>query len=823
MITSLTARRLTFAAIVLAGCLVTHAQPLRPLPASRVQGALEQLRGLTSVLYVAAHPDDENTRLLAWLSHGRHIRTAYLSITRGDGGQNILGKEQGPALGLIRTYELLAARSLDGAGQMFGRAVDFGFSKSSDETFQHWNGRQLVADVTWAIRRFRPDVVICRFPKDSMAGHGQHAVSAIVAEKAFEMAGNPASFPEHGALGVTPWKPTRLLFNSFRFGNRSTIQTDHFRLDVGHYDPSMGLGYGELAGISRSIHRSQGAGTPSTPGIQPEYFQTIVGSRPTRSLFDGIDTTWNRVGRPDIGKAVDSVAQAFDVRQPHRSLPALLRLRRMISTVRDTHWRAVKLAEVESIIVSCMGLAADVTVPSTTALSGDTMTATVRLVARAGVAVTLERATFPDGSTIGPLRLDHDSLRTATVSTGIPSTTPPTQPYWLEQDPEHSMFVLPHDSLLGRSTSPSALPVTLSMTVMGEAVVVDVPLSSKRLDPLRGDVIEGLRIVPPVSVEPVDVVTVAATPTDISAKVRIRTYKDLNDATVELYDGTVVVSSMNGISLAGNRDTLISMTIPRASSEATFVVRAVVTVNGQAYDKTVRTIAYDHLPTLQYLEPCRLRIMPATWTCRAQRIGYVEGAGDDVADVLRSAGLVVDVLSDADLLRTDDLLRYDAIITGVRLVNTRPAMRYILPSLHAYVAKGGTLVMQYNTTQDMATKDLGPYPFVLGRDRVTEENANVEILDTSHPLVTTPNHITRADFDGWVQERGLYFPSAWDSRYTAPLSTHDASEAPLHGSVLYAKYGKGHYWYCSLAMFRQLPSGVQGAMRLMMNMLSVGR
>lgn len=823
MVTSPTAYRIALAALALVAGAAIHAQPIRPLPASRVQGALEQLRSLTSVLYVAAHPDDENTRLLAWLSHGRNIRTAYLSITRGDGGQNILGKEQGPALGLIRTHELLAARRLDGASQMFGRAVDFGFSKSSDEAFKHWNARQLVADVVWAYRRFRPDVVICRFPKDSMAGHGQHAVSAIVAEKAFELASNPASFPEHMALGAQPWKPTRLLFNSFRFGTRSTVQADHFRLDVGHYDPSMGLGYGELAGISRSIHRSQGAGTPSTPGVQPEYFQTIVGSKPTRSLFDDIDTTWTRIGRADIGRAVDSLVRAFDVRQPQRLLPALLRVRTMIAGVRDIHWRNVKLEEINAIILSCMGLAADVTVPRVLAVAGDSVTATVRLVARAGTTVIANRITFPDGTALGPLRLDHDSLRTATTTIRIPAATPPTQPYWLAADPANDMFVLPHDSLLGSSVSPMALPVTLALTVMGETVDVEVPLSSKRLDPLRGDVIEALRIVPEVSVEPVEPVTVAAADANVGVRLRVRSYRRIRDAVVELYDGKTVVASAAGVSLDADRDTIVSVVVPKLMQTTSLTLQAVVRHAGTQYEHAVRTIAYDHLPTLQYLEPCRPRIVPAAWTCTAKRIGFVEGAGDGVVDFLRSAGLVVDVLSDAELLRADELMRYDAIVTGVRVVNTRPSMKFILPALHQYVARGGTLVMQYNTTQDMATKDLGPFPFVLGRERVTEEDAAVEVADSLHVLLTTPNRITAGDFDGWVQERGLYFPSSWDARYSAPLRTHDANEAPLQGSVLYAQHGKGHYWYCSLAMFRQLPAGVQGAAKLMMNMLSVGR
>lgn len=818
MTLSHTVRTLLLAIIIVAASYIATAQQHRPLPSTRIKGAMEQLQSLTSVLYVAAHPDDENTRLLAWLARGKNIRTGYLSITRGDGGQNIIGPEQGAALGLIRTHELLAARNLDGAEQYFGRAVDFGFSKNSDETFRQWNARQLVADVVWIYRRFRPDVVICRFPTDSMAGHGQHSASAIIAHKAFDLSGNAGSFPEHATMGALPWKPTRLLFNSFRFGSRSTVKPNHFRLDVGQFDATIGMGYGELAGISRSIHRSQGAGTPSTPGVQPEYFETIAGSAPVRGLFDGIDTTWNRVQRPDIGMAIAQTLSAFNIHAPHLSIPALVRIRRLIATVQDTFWRQQKLQEVDNIIASCCGITADVTVPQRTALAGEQCLATVRVVARAGSPITMVSAAFPNGTSLGPVLLQHDSLVVQTHSTAIPAGTLPTQPYWLFTESVDNIFVLRHDSLAGRSVSPPLLPVPLTFDVMGEKIVLTVPLSSKRLDPLRGDVIEELRIIPPVSVEPTELVVHRAVQSGIT--VRVRAHVAIADAKAVVSLQTQTLKPVSGITLRASTDTLIVIPLPATGNGP---ITVGIEVGGTVYHHAVRTIAYDHLPTIQYLQSATVTVIDDTLRTTAQRIGFVRGAGEYTPEYLRSLGCIVTELSDEQLLRTEELLAYDAILVGIRAINTRPSMKFLMPALLSYVERGGTLVMQYNTTQDMSTSELGPFPIALGRSRTTEENATVSILNPEHPVLNAPNRITASDFEGWVQERGLYFPASWSNQYVPLLAMADTGEPNQRGSLLVAQYGAGHYIYCSLSLFRQLPAGVKGASKLLLNMLSAGR
>lgn len=800
------------------------AQQLRPAPAAVIYGELQRLRSLTSVLYVAAHPDDENTRLLAWMVNGHYVRAGYLSLTRGDGGQNILGSEQGPALGLIRTHELLAARALDGATQHFTRAIDFGFSKNPVETFKHWDEQALLHDVVWAYRTLRPDVVICRFPKDSMAGHGHHSASAILAEKAYALCGDPNAFPEQ-LQSTAVWKPTRLLINAFRFGNRTTIREGMFKLDVGHYDPLIGMGFGELAGISRSIHRSQGAGTPSVPGVQPEYFGLISGQPLTGSLFDGIDTTWTRVGRADIGKDVDAIVRDFDMLHPEKSLPALFAVRRKIATVDSTYWRKLKMTEVESIIQHCMGLVAEAVTNKPIAIAGDVIPVTVRAAARAGRTVNIASIGFMDVKRRAGFSLENDSLRFVDDTITIPANTLVTEPYWLRSDAGAGLYSIPSMDVLGLPTTPIALNVVLTLKYADDSMNVTLPLSFKKLDPLKGDVVELLRIVPAVSLEPESPVVLSSKSSGAHVKVRVRAFATIDNATVVCSDGRGAEYKVTGIRVRANTDTLISVPITHQADQAldrtlTIVLR---TNDGKQFARGVKTIQYDHLPTLQYTQAARVRLVNVDWNVKAKRVAFIEGAGDYMPEFLRLAGIQVDEINDAEILNTEALLKYDAVITGVRIVNTRKSMQFLMPALLQYVHDGGTLIMQYNTLQDMATRELGPYPFKLTSSRVTEEDADVRILDPRNELLTTPNKIDADDFDGWVQERGLYFPDGVDPRYTTVLSMNDTGEQPLNNAVIYAKYGKGYYVYTSLSLFRQLPAGVQGSMPLLMNMLSLGK
>lgn len=805
-----------------------QAQQVRPLDAAGLYHEIAQLNNLTRVLYLAAHPDDENTRLLGWLVNHKHIPTAYLSLTRGDGGQNILGSELGPALGLIRTYELLEARKMDGAGQFFTRAVDFGFSKNYQETFTHWNQDTILKDVVWIIRKYRPDVIICRFPPNELAGHGHHAASAVLAAKAFKAAGDPTQFPEQLAF-YKPWKPKRLLWNTYRFGNRNTTSEDQLKIQVGHYSPLIGMGYGELAGKSRSIHRSQGAGTPSVAGTATEYFQHVAGDAAGQSLFDGIDISWNRIGRPDIGEMISAIMERYDFKKPYRILPDLLALRAQLQTVTHRFWRTEKLKALDQIILNASGFMAEAVTESQEAVIGDTLPYKLNLISRTGkIKLSIEKIQWPDGSMQKPqLRLYSDSLYSLSHTFVVPGNTPLTQPYWLASPTEdNAHYIVPNMQVAGLPNNPHALSVSLVIKLDTHTLQLHVPLSWKNLDPIRGDMIEQLRVIPALSLDFIAPVTFVKQDGSIEASVQVRAERTMNDANLTIKAGsyTHVIPHLH---FRKSTDTVISFRISPAEvqkigNDVTHITASIQAGENVFYQKR-NMIRYDHIPTLQFFTEAKTSLVPRNWKTTAKKIAYVPGAGDQIAEILQAAGIQVTILQPEQIDRASKLQQYDAVVLGIRALNTQKELIYRMPVLLDYVYQGGTLMVQYNNYRQMPEVSPGPYPMEISGKRVTEETAPVTFLRPQHKLMKHPNLITQKDFDGWVQERGLYFPDQWDAQYETLFSMSDTGEDPLEGSVLYAPYGKGHYIYTGLAFFRQLPAGNVGAFRLFMNMISAGK
>jgi len=814
---------------------IANAQQVRPSNSGQIYGEIARLRHLTKVLYVAAHPDDENTRLLAWLVNVKHVRAAYLSLTRGDGGQNILGSEQGPALGLIRTHELMEARKLDGAEQFFTRAVDFGFSKNYQETFKHWDKDQLTSDVVWVMRKYRPDVVICRFPPDTRAGHGHHASSAILAAAAFKKAGDKTQYANQ--LEFYPaWQPKRILFNAFRFGSFNTTSEDMFKMPVGQYVPAIGMGVGELAGISRSVHKSQGAGTPSVPGTQMEYFQLVDGDSIKESIFDGIDITWNRIGRKDIGKEIEEVMLQFDYNHPDASIPALLEIRKKIDGVTDAYWRKEKLEELDNIILHCSGFMAELYTKQAEAVAGDKLPFTLHVIARSATPIKLVGINWAGNDTSLKIGINSDTMVSIDHVITIPVNTPITEPYWLSRpQPNPGNYAIPNDTLLGLPETPNNLNAWVKLKIGGEYFNVAIPLSYKKLDPVKGDVVEQLRIVPFATLEFTNNLVIRKKPRVINTDVRF--HSNIYDEKMSDFNiiANNVVHDFN-IYLTKNLDTILPIMIENPFENEEFRMKSIIRPTSKNIKEATRykdliyptlftqhLIQYNHLPTLQYFTPAEAKVINKDWKCTAKKIGYVDGAGDNMVAFLRQAGLEVDILKEADMTDANRLKKYDAIITGIRAVNVEKRMTRWLPVLFQYAQNGGTLVMQYNTLQDLSTTKIGPYPFELANLRVTEEDATVKFLHPENRLLNYPNKITQDDFKGWVQERGLYFTNKWDDRYTPIFEMNDNGEKALQGSTLYTKYGKGNYIYTSLSFFRQIPAGNKGAIRLLMNMLSVGK
>lgn len=801
-----------------------YAQQFRPMSSTQIYDKVQQLNVLGTVMYMAAHPDDENTRLISYLVHHDHIRTVYLSLTRGDGGQNILGNEQGSTLGLIRTHELLEARKIDGAEQLFTHVIDFGYTKSPEETFKFWNREQLIQDVTAAFQQYKPDVIICRFPTTGEGGHGQHTVSAIIAGDVFKR------IEEQKTSGKGPadlWQPTRLLFNSFRFGDRNTTSEDQFKLPINQYESLLGEGYGEMAGRSRSVHKSQGAGTPQSVGITNEYFKLIAGKPVSTSLYDNIDLSWNRVGRKEIGAAIQQLISNFAFVDPSRNIPALLAIRKQIETVKDPFWKAQKLQEIDEIILSASGIMAEALTDNPDATPGSRIPLTLNLISRSQTPVTVTHiALQQEGNSVqAPLNMAFDSLYKIPVPATISNNEALTEPYWLQQSAQTGAYQY-DAAYAGAPEGANKLVVSVGAQIGGQPFSFSVPVSYKVLDPVRGDVVERLHIVPAVSVEPYHTLFVFEKDKPQQTFIKLKTFKDISSAALKVSYGAQALTTLQLGALKAGTDTLIPVTVPTTALQAAGTdsyIAFSVTADGKTYDRGRHMIRYTHIPELQYFTDARMKVVRKDWQVAIKKVGYIEGAGDYVDAVLNLCGLNVERIPAGAVNNQGYLDNFEAIVIGIRAYNTQSQISSWMPALMRYVEQGGTLIVQYNTNQNLMTTKFGPYPFKISRDRVTEEDAKVTFTDPASPLLLFPNKIGTQDFDNWVQERGVYYPSDWDAHYKTMLSMHDTGEKPLDGAILQAAYGKGQFIYTSLAFFRQLPAGNTGAIRLMMNLLSAGK
>lgn len=810
--------------ILLGSGFAALAQQLRPMASSEIYQKLQQLKTMGTVMYFAAHPDDENTRLIAYLVHHDHVRTIYYSLTRGDGGQNILGNEQGAALGLIRTYELLQARKLDGAEQMFSPFVDFGYTTSVPETFSFWNKQKLVQDAVKAIQKTQPDIIICRFPTTGEGTHGQHTASAIVAKEAW------LYIKHYNDTAVSKlWLPKRVLFNAFRFGSSNTIKEGQFKVRINQYDPLLGEGLGELAGQSRSQHKSQGAGTPQIAGVTTEHFQLVEGEPITHSLYDGIDTSWDRVGKPQIGKMLADVINQFDFNDPSASISPLLAIKKAIETMPAGYWKAQKLQEINQVILSCAGIMAEALTENAIATPGDAISVQIGFIARSDVPVKIT-SIHPEreilSGTLPQQVLKRDSLYHFDYKIRLKEKEPITAPYWMISPEGNNEYRFP-PKYLGKPEAPNDLVMPVSIEIQGMPFTLNVPISHKKLDPVRGDVTQRLRIVPAISIEPTSRLFIYKKGEDKKVVIHLKTFKDIDSANLDVLDRTAPLVSIPLPHMEKGTDTFMVVNIPaekmgkNGSSDYIFFS---VWYKGHSLDLGINLIDYPHIPEQQYFTKAWMKVVPETWKVAVHKVGYVDGVGDYVDEILRLCGLTVEQIPQLELNNPDYLKQYDAIVVGIRAFNTQKRLKAGIDGLLQYVQEGGNLIVQYNKSQHLVTDKLGPYPLTLVYDRVTDEKAPVTFTNKKASLLHYPNEISEKDFDDWVQERGLYFPGKWDkTHYQTLFSMHDEGKPALESSVLFTPYGKGWYMYTSLAFFRQLPAGNAGAIRLFMNFLSAGK
>ena len=796
-----------------------------------IQLALQKLNVLGRILYIAAHPDDENTNLMALWSNGSLYETAYLSITRGDGGQNLIGPELRERLGVIRTEELLAARRVDHGKQFFSRAIDFGFSKTAEETMRIWDHDKILSDVVWVVRKFRPDVIVTRFSPEDQLTHGHHTASAILAQEAFSAAGDPNRFPDQLAF-VKPWHPTRLVWNTspFFFSNRNLPfdPTGLTVLEAGGYNPLLGKAYTEIAAASLSMHKSQGVGSPPRRGARKEYFKLLEGQPMTNSLFEGIDTTWSRVANSEsTATQIRQIISQFHPADPAASVPELLQLRQAMSGIKDDSWVPEKKAELDGIIAACFGLHVEASTTNEAVTPGQTATIKLEAINRCNIPVKLQEIRFPlSGESMKiDAALPSNELVTRDVSCKIPENTPYSQPYWLRKPGTLGAFAVDDQTLIGLPENTPDLPVEIVLQVNGQELRYIVDTKYRMVDPVAGELRRPLVIEPPVFAKVANSVLVFATnqPKSVPVDITAATGPVKGELKLAVPHGWGVYPASLPVDLkAADAETVTTFTVkpPDQNSEGT--LRVIVSIDGRDYSFERVRISYPHIGVHTLMPPAEARLVRADIREKGDRIGYIPGAGDDVPESLQQIGYSVKILSESDIT-AKNLAQFSAVVLGIRAYNTQERIANWLPELFAYVKAGGVAVAQYNTLADLKTEQLGPYPLEISRDRVTDENAEVRILAPDHPLITTPNKITSKDFEGWVQERGLYFPKKWDSAWTQILSCNDPKEKPLDGGLLVAKFGKGFFVYTTYSWFRQLPSGVPGAYRLFANMLSLGK
>jgi len=789
---------------------------------------LKKLNVLGSFLYIAAHPDDENTRLLTYFSKDRLYRTGYLSLTRGDGGQNLIGEEQGIELGLIRTQELLAARRIDGAEQFFSRAYDFGYSKTPQETFTKWDREKILSDVVWVIRKFQPDVIITRFPTTGEGGHGQHTASAILANEAFTAAADPKRFPEQ-LKWVQPWQTKRILWNSFNFNNAAP-PTDAFRLDVGGYNPVLGKSYGEIAADSRSQHKSQGFGVPRSRGEVFEYFSTTGGNAPANDLFEDVDLSWERVkGGKEINRLITKAIASFDFMQPQKIVPQLVDVYKNLNALPQSYWRDQKIKEVKDLIEAASGLWLEAYTSQQYAVQGDSIRINFVLNDRLGAGAKLERVSVAQFDSSFSQHLEKNKNLNFFKSLFVIDSTEITQPYWLRNKMEEGYFNVSEQQLIGQPDVQVAYTITFDLSIAGEKISFTKPVKYKFTDQVKGEIYQPVFIIPSVTVyASPEILLFGKEKKSENILVQVNANRKISGS-AEVHARSASYNVVNkDSSFALNRNAAKNYTF---SLNGDKLGRRTVDnlygfMNGMDGKKEVagylamRSINYDHIPSIRYFYGDNIKILNIDLKTAGKKVGYIIGAGDKIPEALEQMGYEVTLLTEKEISR-NNLQQFDAIIAGVRTHNANGWMPKYYDKLMKYVENGGNYIVQYSQANNLPGGKMGPYNFSVVSKRITDENAPVSFIKPEHRVLNYPNKITQDDFKGWVQERSIYHADKLDSNFQTILRMNDPGEGGEDGALVIAKYGKGYFTYTGLVFFRQLPAGVPGAYRLMANLIAL--
>lgn len=830
-------------------------RPVNDYGAIGLHQLLRKLNTNASVMMIGAHPDDEDSALLAYLSRHDQGRTAYLSLTRGDGGQNIIGPELFESLGVIRTEELLQARRLDGAQQLFARAFDYGFSKTLAEAKGKWEEKALLCDTVRAIRYFRPLVVIARFSGTPADGHGQHQFSGYLAPVAVRAAGDGSQCAASGPA----WKvPKFYVEQGFSSNSTSTM-----RLNTGEYDPVLGRTYFEIAMEGRSQHKSQGEGRLELHGDQFSGLNLIesTGTKLEKetSVYDGLDTSITGMEKfagnagellaPRLTKlqqVAESALKAYEPGFPDKTLPFLVEGYRLAVDIESTNrlpavkaFARQKQTEFREAIQLAGGIKLDALSSTETVVPGESFQVSAKVYFPRDKNIVVKDITLktpprweaakaeePKENAPGVFRREA-SNSSAFFSVKVSGDARLTQPYWLDDPREGDLFSWPLDDNQNLPFQPALVEAEVKMDIAGQEVIVTAPVQYRYADEARGEIRRELNVVPSLSIS-LDQKLLIVPQSDkpqtrrVVMSVENHSAKAVNgNASLNVHTSpewrVISDNSLVALKKKGEKTSVaFDITIPARTPAGKYLISPQVGLGEALATSEMHTLEYPHIQTHRYYTRAAVEVTVLDLKVSPVKVGYIMGSGDQVPEAIRQMGLTVEMIDD---LNKGDLSKYDVVVVGVRASEVRDDFIAHTPKLMDYMNKGGTLIVQYQRNV-YAQMGSAPFPMTMGA-RVVDENAKVTILQPEHPVFNVPNKITDADFTGWVQERNAYNFNTFDEKYIPLLEAHDVGEPENKGGLVIADIGKGKYIYCSYSMFRQLPSGVGGAYRLFANMLSL--
>jgi LmbE family N-acetylglucosaminyl deacetylase len=796
------------------------AQAPKKLSSNEIYHEVQKLNFLGSVLYVAAHPDDENTKLISYFGNEVKANSAYISLTRGDGGQNLIGSEMGELLGVIRTQELLKARSIDGGKQFFSRAYDFGFSKVPDETFEIWDKQQVLNDLVQCIRDFRPDVIINRFDhRTPGTTHGHHTASAILSVEAFDIVKNDKNAPRRLFYNTSPWAfPTQEAFDK-------ADKSNHVILDANVFYPILGKSNGEIAAFSRSQHKCQGFGSTGNRGSENEYLELPKGQK---DVFEGINTSWTRIAEGKaIGEILEKVEKNFNFQNPSVHLKDLTQAYLLIQKIKDDYWRNQKSEQIKNIILACSGLYLEAVSSSENVTKSEKFDLNFEATNRSNANITLKEISFLGKKVVkNEILLNNKAVRFKEDNITVPADTDYSNPYWLKEQKTKGMFVVQNQNLRNLPQTENNYPVTFVLDVEGTTIDFTKNITYKFNSPENGETYRPFVILPDVVVSFVSNVLVFAdnNPKEVLVKVKALQNNSKGTVSVEIPKGWAISPKEIPFDIQKKGEESIVkflLTPPSNPDNATLYITA--TTNGKTYNQELIEIDYEHIPKQSILKTAQAKATRLDLKKSKRNIAYLMGATDEIPKGLEQIGYNVKLIAVGDIT-SENLATFETVILGIRAYNTISELKLKSKILNDYVENGGTVIMQYITSgfrSNMDISEFAPYPLSIGRERVTEEDTKVTFVNPTHKVLSYPNKITEKDFENWIQERGLYFGAEWSKEFEPIFSMHDKNESPKQGSLLIAKHGKGHFVYTGISFFRQIPNGTDGAYRLLVNLIEL--